>query len=69
MSANRCGGWLKQALWRFSSDERGATAIEYGLIVGLIVVALIGTLTALGGQMSDMFTSVAGTIAAQAAKI
>jgi len=34
---------------RFLSDERGATAIEYGLICGLIFVAILGGLNALGG--------------------
>ncbi|NUQ19004.1 MAG: Flp family type IVb pilin [Sphingomonas sp.] len=31
------------------ANERGATAIEYGLIVGLIAVAAIGGMQALGG--------------------
>lgn len=35
---------------RFLSDERGATAIEYGLICGLIFVAILGGLNAWGGQ-------------------
>lgn len=39
------GNWMKQ----FLADEEGASAIEYGLIVGLIAVVLIGVLIALGG--------------------
>lgn len=39
----------------FWNDEEGATAIEYGLIAGLIAVALITTLTALGGNLNTLF--------------
>ena len=34
---------------RLIQDESGATAIEYGLIAGLVAVAIIAALTALGG--------------------
>ncbi len=37
----------KRAL-SFLKDESGATAIEYGLIAGLIAVVIIGALTTLG---------------------
>ena len=33
---------------KFIRDERGATAIEYGLIAALIVVAVIGGISAVG---------------------
>ena len=39
----------------FWNDEEGATAIEYGLIAGLIAVGLIAALTALGGDLSSLF--------------
>lgn len=42
-------------LRRLCSDKRGATAIEYGLIVSLIVVAIIGALSALGGGAGGMW--------------
>jgi pilus assembly protein Flp/PilA len=38
--------------------KSGATAIEYGLIAGLVAVAIIAALTALGGSLTDLFTSV-----------
>lgn len=38
--------------------DRGATAVEYGLMVGLIAVAIIVAVVALGGQLTEMFTSV-----------
>jgi pilus assembly protein Flp/PilA len=41
---------------RLLTDERGATAIEYGLLVALIAVVLIGTVAALGnGVMTRLF--------------
>ncbi len=51
-------------LWiqRFLEDESGATAIEYGLISGLVAVGIIATLTALGDSLNAMFSSVAGTV-------
>ena len=42
----------------FWNDEEGATAIEYGLIAGLIAVALIGALTALEGGLSGLFNAI-----------
>jgi pilus assembly protein Flp/PilA len=42
-------------LRRMRSDKRGATAIEYGLIVSLIVVAIIGALSNLGGGAGGMW--------------
>lgn len=40
------------------ADQRGATAIEYGLIAALIVVAMIGGLSALGGGATGMWTKI-----------
>jgi pilus assembly protein Flp/PilA len=44
------------------SKDRGATAVEYGLLVGLIAVAIIVAVTALGGQLSTLFTNVRGRL-------
>jgi pilus assembly protein Flp/PilA len=43
-------------------DESGATAIEYGLIAALVSVAAIGALTAMGGSLNTMYTSVSDTL-------
>lgn len=40
---------------RLRSDKRGATAIEYGLIASLIVVAMMGGLSTLGGGSNGMW--------------
>lgn len=41
-----------------ASQNRGATAVEYALLVGLIAVVIIGAVTALGGQLNTLFTTV-----------
>jgi pilus assembly protein Flp/PilA len=43
-------------------DDRGATAVEYGLIVFLIAVFIIGAVTAVGGQLNNVFNAVAGAL-------
>ena len=47
---------------RFVNDESGATAIEYGLIAGLVAVAIIVALTTLGTSLNDLFTFVSDTV-------
>ena len=39
-------------------EEKGATAVEYGLMVGLIAVAIIVTVGLLGGRLNTLFTGV-----------
>jgi pilus assembly protein Flp/PilA len=46
-------------IMRFLSDDDGATAIEYGLIAGLISVVIIGAVTTVGSNLSSVFNSVA----------
>ena len=43
-------------------QEKGATAIEYGLIAGLIAVVIITALTTLGTGLTDTFTSIASSL-------
>lgn len=46
----------------FCGDESGATAIEYGLIVALLAVALIGALGSLGTSLSGFFNSTSNVV-------
>jgi pilus assembly protein Flp/PilA len=39
-------------------DERGVTALEYGLIAGLIAVVIVGSVTTLGSKLSTTFATV-----------
>lgn len=52
---------------RMKKDEKGATAVEYGLMVGLIAVVIIVAVTALGGRLNVLFTNITtalgGTVA------
>ena len=43
---------IRTMLRKLRRDERGATAIEYGLICALIIIAMMGGLSALGGGVN-----------------
>ena len=53
---------IRAMLRRLSRDKRGATAIEYGLIAALIVVAMMGGLSALGGGAGGMWSKLNNTV-------
>lgn len=38
-------------------DQSGATAIEYGLIVALIGIAIIGSVTAMAGETNELWSN------------
>lgn len=42
--------------------EKGATAVEYGLLVALIAAVIVGVVVVLGQQVSNGFTSVSTAI-------
>lgn len=46
---------LIQALWK---DESGATAIEYGLIAGLMAALLIGVLAGFSDKLGELFSAI-----------
>ena len=43
-------------------EEKGATAVEYGLMVGLIAVVIIFTVTTLGRQLDGLFQRVVAAL-------
>ncbi|MGD0686971.1 MAG: Flp family type IVb pilin [Streptosporangiaceae bacterium] len=43
-------------------DDRGATAVEYGLMVALIAAVIVTTVGLLGAKLNTLFTSVTGSI-------
>ena len=43
-------------------NDDGATAIEYGLIAGLIAVVIIAAVTLLGGDIAGVFTGISDAI-------
>ncbi len=50
------------ALRNLVQDESGASAVEYGLLVCLIAVVIIGALSYLGTTLSTLFTALAAMI-------
>lgn len=46
----------------FLQDEEGATAIEYGLIAGLIAVVIIAAVTTLGTEIKTTFEKIGTAI-------
>ncbi|MDE1948826.1 MAG: Flp family type IVb pilin [Burkholderiales bacterium] len=53
---------LVQSFKNFVRDEEGVTAIEYGLIAALIAVVIILAVTAVGTNLSTVFSSVAAAL-------
>ncbi|HLI67072.1 MAG TPA: Flp family type IVb pilin [Caulobacteraceae bacterium] len=53
---------MRNFLTRLVRDESGATAIEYGLIVALIAVVIIGAVTLVGANMSTSFNTIASNV-------
>ena len=53
---------MKNLLARFARNESGATAIEYGLIAGLIAVVIIAAVTAVGGDVTAAFQAIANRL-------
>lgn len=49
-------------LARLTTDESGATAIEYGLIVALIVIAIIGAMSTFASTTSGMWARVSSEV-------
>jgi len=47
-------------------NNKGATAIEYGLIAALVAVAAIGAMTALGSSLGNIFTEASNELDAAA---
>ncbi|CAB3928003.1 Flp family type IVb pilin [Achromobacter anxifer] len=46
---------MKATLAQFWNDEDGITALEYGLIAGMVAVALIVAVGAFSGSLKSMF--------------
>ena len=48
---------MRRFLARFRKDESGATAIEYGLILALMFLVILGALNAFGATGSGIFNT------------
>ncbi|CCQ45350.1 flp/Fap pilin component family protein [Pseudarthrobacter siccitolerans] len=47
---------------RFTREEKGATMVEYGIMVAFIAVVVMGAVLLLGPQIEGMFTSVSAAL-------
>ncbi|MDQ3077517.1 MAG: Flp family type IVb pilin [Pseudomonadota bacterium] len=55
---------IRTTMRRLRSDKRGATAVEYGLIASLIVIAMLTGLSMLGGSVGGMWTTTSAKVVA-----
>ncbi|MFP5328851.1 MAG: Flp family type IVb pilin [Alphaproteobacteria bacterium] len=53
---------IRQTLRRLLASDQGATAVEYGLIAALIVIAAMGGISVLGGGAGGMWTELGNTV-------
>ncbi len=53
---------MKKLVRRFLNDDRGATAIEYGLIAAGISVAIIAVVNGLGTSLNSTFSSISSQL-------
>ncbi len=49
-------------LIRFLKDESGATAIEYSMILGLVVLAIVASIELLSSSLSNMYFFVSSSV-------
>ncbi len=47
---------------RFLTDESGATAIEYGVLVGLIAIFIVGAVSLFGTTLAGNFNHISNTL-------
>jgi pilus assembly protein Flp/PilA len=53
---------LQSLLNSLRSEEKGATAVEYGLMVSLIAIVIIVAVALVGTNLSTLFNTVAGKV-------
>ena len=61
-AAHRLVARLSLTFGRLCSDEGGATAVEYGLIVACMTLAILGGLQLFAGNENAMYTKISTTI-------
>jgi pilus assembly protein Flp/PilA len=54
---------MKTLFVRILNDESGVTAIEYGLITGLISIVILVAVTAIGTSLQGLFQTIATALA------
>ncbi len=59
---------MKKALNWFVQEESGQGLVEYGLIIALVAIVLIGALNALGGGLQNIFKEITDGLKANPTK-
>jgi pilus assembly protein Flp/PilA len=59
---------MKTSIKKFLKDDTGVTAIEYGLIAGLIVAGIAVSLTSIGSDLATVFKNIATSAGTAATK-
>ncbi len=49
---------VRSVITGYRADERGATAIEYGLIVAGIAIAIVAIVFTIGESLENLFTTI-----------
>jgi pilus assembly protein Flp/PilA len=50
--------WVNNSLWQFMREEDGPTAVEYAVMLALIIVVCLTAITALGTNANNTFSYV-----------
>lgn len=53
---------IRALIQDFGADQRGATAIEYGLIAGIVSFAVVAASTQIGQTLTGIFTSISTAV-------
>ncbi|MEX2355876.1 MAG: Flp family type IVb pilin [Thermaerobacterales bacterium] len=54
--------WVRDYSSRLVREERGQGMVEYGLIIALVSIAVIGALVLVGGELGNIFDGVVETL-------
>ena len=54
---------MKKLFVQFLKDQSGVTAIEYGLIAGLISIVILASVTSIGTSVQGLFQTIATDLA------
>ena len=55
---------IQEMMRKISEDEVGATAVEYGLIISLIVIGLVVSMNAFGDATEGLWATVTSNVSA-----
>ncbi len=54
--------FVLRTLFTLRRDQKGVTAVEYGLIAGLVFIAIVASVTLFGHNLGNLFNKVANNV-------